>query len=173
MPRMKSKSQPDAEWGDLQMSGVAWRPRTLVIDDSQTRRAFLADWLRSNGFPVQTFVDGAAALAWLYHARPEERPDLILTDVRMPNIDGLELLRRMRLDDRFDAIAVLPYSGDVAGALEAELPADGDDTRSEATPETRGGPELVLAIEQIPAAVARRVTRMAESRRTVPPRPVT
>lgn len=171
MARVKRKSTGAAEWGDLRLGALAWRPRTVVIDDSMTRRAFLADWLRANHFPVQTFVDGAPALAWLYHAEPEERPELILTDVRMPTLGGLELLRRMRLDDRFDGIAVLPYSSDVAKALAEELPSDPDEPAAEAAVEEHGGPELVLGIDQIPQAVARRVRRMAEARTTVPPRP--
>src|SRR4051812_48336949 len=65
----------------------------LVVDDNADMRAYLARLLGAH-WSVRTTANGEEALA----AVAEQRPDLVLTDVMMPRIDGFELLRRLRAD---------------------------------------------------------------------------
>ena len=69
------------------------RPTILVVDDNQDMRHYLVRTLQEH-FDVRTASDGAAALA----ALEGWTPDLVLTDVMMPNLTGLELTRRLRSD---------------------------------------------------------------------------
>jgi DNA-binding response OmpR family regulator len=64
----------------------------LVVDDEPHVRTVLRGYLRSEGFAVTEAADGETALAAL-RANP---PDLVLLDVMLPGIDGLEVLRRLR-----------------------------------------------------------------------------
>ena len=78
------------------------RGRTvLLVDDNADMREYVARLLSGSGFQVQTAPDGEAALETLRRARP----DLVLTDVMMPRLDGFGLLRAIRADP---ALAELP-----------------------------------------------------------------
>ena len=67
--------------------------RLLVVDDEETILELLAGSLRFAGFEVMTAASGAEAL----RAVAASRPDLMLLDVMMPDGDGFEVVRRMRL----------------------------------------------------------------------------
>lgn len=67
-------------------------PLLLVVDDEDDARIFLSSLLLSEGYRVASFQDGLEALRYLARARP----DLVITDVRMPGLDGLELLEKIR-----------------------------------------------------------------------------
>lgn len=69
------------------------RPRVLVVDDEPILRRFVAQVLTAAGYEVLTAVDGREAQAIAEHAQAEL--DLVLTDIRMPNLDGLELGRAL------------------------------------------------------------------------------
>ena len=62
--------------------------RVLVVDDDADSRAALAEALREGGYSVETAADAFKGLGKV----PEFAPDLVLTDLRMVPIDGLELL---------------------------------------------------------------------------------
>ena len=64
----------------------------LVADDDPAIRAVLTDLLTTEGYAVRFAKDGAAALADVLRARP----DLVLSDVQMPRLDGLALAARLR-----------------------------------------------------------------------------
>lgn len=66
--------------------------RVLVVDDEPHIRAVLRGYLEADGFAVSEAADGEAALRRLR----EDAPDLVLLDVMMPGIDGLEVLRQLR-----------------------------------------------------------------------------
>jgi DNA-binding response OmpR family regulator len=66
--------------------------RVLVVDDETTIRDIVRRYLSADGFEVGEAGDGEEALA-AFAARP---PDLVVLDVMMPGIDGLEVLRRLR-----------------------------------------------------------------------------
>ncbi|OJU21222.1 MAG: hypothetical protein BGN95_11405 [Sphingomonas sp. 66-10] len=76
--------------------------RIIVADDNADMRAYLNRLLCDAGFVVETVVDGEAALA----AARLNPPDLILSDVMMPQLDGFALLRAIRSDP---AIASIPF----------------------------------------------------------------
>lgn len=66
----------------------------LVVDDAQEIREFLTEFvLEPKGFGVLTAADGLEGLQLAF----SERPDLLIVDVEMPNMSGLELLRRLQL----------------------------------------------------------------------------
>ena len=68
--------------------------RVLVVDDDAALLEVLRETLESERYEVVTASNGVDALASVYL----ERPDLILTDLRMPGMDGLELLKKLRHD---------------------------------------------------------------------------
>ena len=66
--------------------------RVLVVDDEPHIRTVLRGYLEADGFAVTDAADGEAALA----ALRGDPPDLVLLDVMLPGIDGLEVLRQLR-----------------------------------------------------------------------------
>ncbi len=71
-------------------------PRVLVVDDEPDAVELLTEFLRAKGYEVSTASDGEEALRKV----KEDRPHLILLDVRMPKLNGMEVLRRVREIDR-------------------------------------------------------------------------
>lgn len=80
-------------------------PTVLIIDDDPLIVDFLTEVLEDEGYRVLTSVDGAA----LRMAR-ETRPDVILLDVMMPAMDGLEVSRRLREDPTTRNIPIVVMS---------------------------------------------------------------
>lgn len=68
------------------------RPRVLVVDDSEITRDMLVVLLQRRGFETSEAVDGKDALERM----PTARPDIVLTDLDMPVMDGVELIRALR-----------------------------------------------------------------------------
>jgi len=77
----------------------------LVVDDDPTAVELLQEFLVAKGYEVLTARDGAEALQTV----KEERPSLILLDIRMPTMDGLEVLRQVRQFDQ--EVAVIMVTG--------------------------------------------------------------
>jgi len=78
-------------------------PRILIVDDDPANIAILADILRPE-CEIFAVKSGADALKWL---SSDNTPDLILLDVRMPQMDGYEVCRRLQADPRWEAIPVI------------------------------------------------------------------
>ena len=89
--------------------------RVLVAEDEEGIRAFLAETIARAGHEVVEAADGAAALA----AAREEPFDVRLTDLHMPNVDGMTLVRTLRTEQPDVEIIVLTAFGEVATAVEA------------------------------------------------------
>ena len=68
------------------------RPRILVVDDEPQLTRVLRTGLKSRGYDVRAAADGLAGLETF----SDWQPDLVITDLAMPNVDGLELCRRLR-----------------------------------------------------------------------------
>jgi CheY-like chemotaxis protein len=86
------------------------RRRVLVVDDVPANRQLLCDLLQRQGFEVDQAADGAQALQQV-HAQP---PDLVLMDIRMPVMDGLEATARLRADPRTRALPVVAVSANAS-----------------------------------------------------------
>ena len=93
----------------------------LVVDDEPQITRVLKTTLSSQGYGVRTASDGEDALRQL----KTWSPDLIITDLRMPNMDGLDLCRRVRTESRLPII-VLSVKGEETIKVEA-LDAGADD----------------------------------------------
>jgi two-component system OmpR family response regulator len=76
------------------MSMASDKPRVLVVDDEPSIVDAVATSLRYEGFEVDEATTGRAALA----SAQERSPDLIVLDVMLPDLDGLEVTRRLRAD---------------------------------------------------------------------------
>ena len=87
-------------------AGRALPARVLVADDNADMREYLARLLRTAGYQVTTVTDGQAALDAV-RAGP---PDLVISDVMMPRLDGLGLVAALRADARTAAVPVLLLS---------------------------------------------------------------
>jgi adenylate cyclase len=95
-------------------------PRILVVDDNAANVDILRARLLAHGYDVVTAVDGEQAL----HATQEHLPDLLLLDVMMPRLDGVEVCRRLRADASLPYIPIILVTAksdpkDVVAALEA------------------------------------------------------
>jgi signal transduction histidine kinase len=86
-------------------SGTAARPRVLVADDNSDMRQYLSRLL-SEQYEVETVADGQAALQGAH----KHSPDLIVSDIMMPVLDGFELLKALRADEQTRTIPVILLS---------------------------------------------------------------
>ena len=91
------------------------RRQILVVDDEPNLRRVLSALLARDDYDVHTAEDGEQALAVL----DEHHIDLVVTDLRMPKIDGMELLRRVRAMDEDLPVVIITAHGTVDNAVEA------------------------------------------------------
>ncbi len=114
-----SKEQKDT---DESLSSLAYGAdgllrtgRILAVDDDELSLEALAELLEMTGHTVSTANEGRAGVE-IFRT---ERPDLVITDIRMPLVDGLEMLRQVReIDDAVPVIVVTGY-GDLENAIGA------------------------------------------------------
>jgi len=95
---------------------VVERGRIVLVDDDDGSRTAMATGLRRIGYEVVEFDGGEAALEFVAADEPFEA---LVTDVRMPGIDGYEVLRRARAARPGVAILMVTAFGDVDGAVRA------------------------------------------------------
>ncbi len=94
------------------------QPRILLVDDEPNLRKVLGALLRQQGYEVHAEVDGAAALARV-RASPPKTFDVVITDLRMPNLDGIGLLKALALQEPNLPVILLTAHGTVDSAVEA------------------------------------------------------
>jgi PAS domain S-box-containing protein len=119
--------QGSSFWFDLELPSVANAPslrdpatplrnyegrrrRVLIIDDDRNSRMMLADWLRSVGFTVGEAPLGTVGL----EQAQSIPPDLVLTDLAMPELDGFETIRRLRALPKLANAPVIAISAGVS-----------------------------------------------------------
>jgi excisionase family DNA binding protein len=90
--------------------------RVLIVDDDDGLRAFLRAALEGDGCIVREAASAEEGLA----ALDEELPDLILLDVEMPRMNGIEMLQRVRERHGVETIPVVMFSGKVEAEEEAQ-----------------------------------------------------
>lgn len=113
----------------------------FLVDDSATMLMSLKGTLEISGFKVETAADGEAALGKL---KAGLRPDLIITDINMPKMDGIGLIREARKLLRFTPILALTTESQQAKRDEAK--------KNGATGwlvKPVGGADLVKVIKQV------------------------
>jgi len=89
--------------------------RILIVDDEANARTALVELLRDDGYVVELAGDGLEAL----DKAAELAPDLVLTDLKMPGMSGLELLARLREGDPDLPVVVMTAFGEVENAVSA------------------------------------------------------
>jgi CheY-like chemotaxis protein len=94
--------------------------RILIVDDNATNLKLVAYLMKANGYVVDTALDAESAILSIR----VNHPDVILMDIQLPGIDGLELTRRLKADPatrEIVIVAVTAYAmkGDQAKALAA------------------------------------------------------
>jgi len=77
----------------------------LIVDDSESIREFLLFTLVTNGYKVLVGVNGLDALK--YFSADSDPIDLVITDLHMPEMDGIELIQEIRKMDRFKHLPIL------------------------------------------------------------------
>ena len=95
-------------------------PRILIVDDNEMNRDILVTRLSTQGYELFQAADGEEALA----AAAQHLPDLILLDVMMPKLDGIEVCRRLKADPNMPFMPIIlvtakAASTDVVAGLEA------------------------------------------------------
>ena len=95
--------------------------RILAVDDSKTMRDMVCFTLRNAGFQVDEAEDGKVALGKLGTAKF----DLIITDLNMPNMDGISLIRNVRAGTQNRAVPILILTSESDGAKKADGKAAG------------------------------------------------
>ena len=81
--------------------------RILVVDDDPSVRFLLRMIFESSGYEVTEAQNGVAALIWIMDATP----DLVVTDMMMPVMDGGELIKHLKSDPRTARLPILALSG--------------------------------------------------------------
>jgi two-component system response regulator MprA len=107
-------------------ASTAARQRILVVDDDKAVRESLRRSLEFNGYEVSVASDGAEALAGLGAAGPAAAPDVVVMDVMMPRLDGIETTRALRAAGNDVPILVLTARDAVGDRVEG-LDAGADD----------------------------------------------
>ena len=123
-------------------------PELLVVDDEAEMRGYLQDLL-GGSYQVTTAPNGAEALSYIR----ERRPDLVISDVAMPELDGISLCERIRNDEQLRPLPVILLTG----RQEAEARLSG----------LRAGADAYVAKPFDPAELEARIENLIEIRRIV------
>ena len=104
--------QQEAQSGGQAEAGrpVAQAPLIMVVDDSITVRRVTQRLLQREGFRVSTAADGLLALEKLQ----DELPDVVLSDIEMPRMDGFDLLRNIRSIERLQHLPIIMITSRIA-----------------------------------------------------------
>lgn len=95
--------------------------RILVVEDNDLNRKLFCDVLKANGFDVEPLADGARAL----DTARELSPDLIIMDIQLPEISGVDLIEQAKQDLHLRSIPVLAVTAYAAKGDEERIRAAG------------------------------------------------
>ena len=95
---------------------VHYPKRILVVEDNKLDMRLLKDILEGSGYETLQAADGLEAIDLAF----VNRPDLILMDIQLPDISGLEVTRRLRGDDRSRRIPIVAVTAFAMGCHERE-----------------------------------------------------
>ena len=113
--------------------------RVLIVDDNPTNLKLVTFLVKASGYDVDTAHDADSAIA----AINANRPKLILMDLQLPGIDGLELTRRLKADANTRAIKIIAVTAyAMKGDQEKALDAGCDDYVTKPV-DTRALPQLI------------------------------
>jgi CheY-like chemotaxis protein len=95
-------------------------PKVMVVDDAYSELQVMETILRSAGYEVVTYLDGDE----LEEKIAKERPDVVLLDIRLPDMNGLEVSRQVRASESLQhtkviAVSACAFPSDVSQALES------------------------------------------------------
>jgi CheY-like chemotaxis protein len=93
----------------------------LIVDDNADARFMLKTVLEAQGFVIACAEDGQAALSMI----KTNRPDLIISDIQMPNLNGIELIKILRSQSETKDTPVLVTSAQHSGVLADAMKAGG------------------------------------------------
>ncbi len=122
--------------------------KVLVVEDDKDSRDFLAQFLKLSGYVVTTANDGLEGIERV----KADCPDIIISDICMPNLDGIEMVKQLRETTEFRAVPVImvtALSSDTllnsvnAGANEAMRKPINPDTLLKNMKEWLGKPKMV------------------------------
>ena len=107
---LSNSGEPEEVVHDLErktlQAGIHQQGRILLADDNSDLREYVRRLLEASGYSVKAVSDGAAAL----EAARDNRPDLLLSDIMMPRMDGFALLSAIRQDERLKSLPVIMLS---------------------------------------------------------------
>lgn len=106
-------SEPQITYGEIMSAKI------LVVEDNVDSCAYLARLLELKGYTVATAKDGMEAL----HEIEKYNPDLIVSDIMTPRVDGIQMLRALRSIPKYKNIPVLMISAFGSGNLQEALKA--------------------------------------------------
>ena len=93
----------------------------LIVDDSESVRELIMLTLESGGYNVEPAVDGADAMSFLNRSNI----DLVITDLNMPKMDGIQLTREIKKADGFKNVPVILLTTELPNAKKEEARAAG------------------------------------------------
>ncbi|MDO9003392.1 MAG: response regulator [Aquabacterium sp.] len=97
--------------------------RMMIIDDNHMNLELVSYMLEANGYIVKVESGAVTAL----NSIPEFQPDLILMDIQLPDMDGLELTRRLKADPATSGIVIVAFTAYAMKGDEAKMIASGCD----------------------------------------------
>ena len=113
--------------------------RILIVDDNATNLKLVAYLMKANGYIVDTALDAESAIV----AIRVNHPDVILMDIQLPGIDGLELTRRLKRDPATHDIVIIAVTAYAMKGDQAKAVAAGCDDYITKPIDTRTLPETI------------------------------
>lgn len=102
---------PTIQENEEEMKKIIIRSLILLVDDSLVVRKYVGDLLRKNNYDLVIKTDGWEAITYLNGN--SQKPDLIITDIQMPNMDGFQLIEAIRKEKKFNSVPIIVISAHV------------------------------------------------------------